>query len=180
MRRPPDRAGRRVQRLANGEGPDRSPLNGRHRLGHDLETRLADRAASGPTSIVLLLVKLEQLALLEQSRAHGASLADTIIDRLGRLPHARASYRLESDIVALVLSDDADRPSGLRASGCVRRARMALRAPVGAAGQDYALTMIIGAAACPVRTGDKGYRCAKRRVTLGRSGAVRKSTSAMR
>ena len=31
-----------------------------------------------------------------------------------------------------------------------------------------------------VRTGDKGYRCAKRWVTLGGSGFVRKSTSAMR
>jgi diguanylate cyclase (GGDEF)-like protein/PAS domain S-box-containing protein len=139
-----------VQRLASAAGTEPGTASTRQRLRHELEVRLAAKSGNtagakdgvGRTSVVLLLVKIEQLALLEQSREGGASLADTLIDRLERLPCARVSYRLESDVVALVLTDE-----GLRASDCVRRARIALKAPVGSAGRDYALTAIIGAAA---------------------------------
>lgn len=134
-----------VQRLTSGEGEAPGPANGRQRLRHDLERQLAGRAsAERSTRTVLLLVKIAQLALLEQSRDRGPSLAEIVIARLERLPGASTGYRLDSDLVALVLAAD-----GLRASDCVRRARLALRAPVEVADRDYALTTIIGAAAAP-------------------------------
>jgi diguanylate cyclase (GGDEF)-like protein/PAS domain S-box-containing protein len=134
-----------VQRLTSGAGEVRGPANGRQRLRHDLERQLAGRASAERSArTVLLLVKIAQLALLEQSRNRGPSLAEIVIARLERLPGAHAGYRLDSDLVALVLAAD-----GLRASDCVRRARLALRAPVEVADRDYALTTIIGAAAAP-------------------------------
>jgi diguanylate cyclase (GGDEF)-like protein/PAS domain S-box-containing protein len=145
-----------VQRLA-GSGREPGTTDNRQRLRLALEASLARAAASARASTVLLLVKIEQLALLEQSRAEGPSLADTVIERLERLPHAYAGYRLESDIIAFLFDDEpggTDESPGdarLRASDCVRRARIALRAPVGLAGRDYVLTTTIGAAACPRR-----------------------------
>jgi hypothetical protein len=91
-----------VQRLGSGDGRAMVPSRP-WRLRHDLEERLALRSTKSQPTTVLLLVKIEQLALLEQSREHGPSLADTITERLARLPGAQASYRLESDTIALVL-----------------------------------------------------------------------------
>lgn len=145
-----------VQRLG-GSGHEPGTTGNRQRLRLALEAGLARAAASKQSGIVLLLVKIEQLAFLEQSRAPGRSLADTVIERLERLPHAHAGYRLESDIIALLLDEELggtdERPGDarLRASDCVRRARVALRAPVGLAGRDYVLTTTIGAATCPRR-----------------------------
>ena len=145
-----DRAIGFVQRLTSGEAAAPGQANGRQRLRHDLERQLADRGPAGRGSAersartVLLLVKIAQLALLEQSRNRGPSLAEIVIARLERLPGAVTGYRFDSDLVALVLAAD-----GLRASDCVRRARLALRAPVEVADRDYALTTIIGAAAAP-------------------------------
>ena len=144
-----DRESGCVQHLAAVAGPVRHLLEGRHRLHHDLEAWLAGKAAADYPRLVLLLVEIEQLALLAQSHDGGGSLTETIIARLERLPHARAGYRLDSELVALVLGADGGSPGSLRASDCVRRARLALDAPVGAGGRDYALTTIIGAAACP-------------------------------
>jgi diguanylate cyclase (GGDEF)-like protein/PAS domain S-box-containing protein len=145
-----------VQRLA-GSGREAGMTDNRQRLRLALEASLARAAVAARASTVLLLVKIEQLALLEQSRVEGPSLAEIVIERLERLPHAHSGYRLESDIIALLLDDETggtDAQPGdarLRASDCVRRAQVALRAPVGLAGRDYVLTTTIGAAACPRR-----------------------------
>lgn len=128
------------------------PLAGgsaRQHLLHDLQQRLAGSATQGQATTVLLLIKIEQLALLEQGREHSPSLADTIMQRLGRLPDTLAGYRLETDLIALVLGS----AGRLWASDCVRRARTALKAPVRIAGHDYVLTTTIGAAAHPRHAG---------------------------
>ena len=139
-----DRTAGVVQRLPSAEGAQSGPASGRQRLRRELERQLAEPATDRRSCTVLLLVEIGQLALLEQSRERGPSLAEMVIARLERLPGARTGYRLDGNLVALVLGGD-----GLRASDCVRRARLAMRAPVEAADRDYALTTIIGAAAAP-------------------------------
>lgn len=139
-----------VQRLTDGDVAEPGPADSRQRLRQALDARLARAETTDQRSTVLLLVKIEQLALLEQSRMGTLSLADTVIERLERLPDARAGYRLESDVIALVFGRDRRHADGrLHASECVRRARATLRAPVRVAGRDCVLTTTIGAAACP-------------------------------
>lgn len=137
-----------VQRLADGPAPN-AGSSSRQRLLHDLHQRLADQPAPEPATTVLLLIKIEQLALLEEGRDGGPSLAEIVMQRLQRLPDTLATYRLENDIVGLVLGND----GRLWASDCVRRARTALRAPVAVAGHDYVLTTTMGAAAYPRHAG---------------------------
>jgi diguanylate cyclase (GGDEF)-like protein/PAS domain S-box-containing protein len=167
-----DAASGLVQRLATGDASEPGPMDNRQRLRGDLDGRLARAAAASQPSTVLLLVRIEQLALLEQSRKGTPSLADTVIERLGRLPDTRASYRLENDLVALVFGQDrlaapSDRKDGrLRASDCVRRARAALRAPVSIAGRDCVLTTTIGAAACPRHAVTAETLCQRAEVAL--------------